>query len=109
MLFACDHLEAARQPFVWLLVRQRQFQRFQLGVDGGIMLALQSPFYAALLYGWTAVYLVVVTWLARRCVVLSKSFSDEVSTSTGRLIDAISNADLVRAFARAGFERAAAG
>jgi ATP-binding cassette subfamily B protein len=74
-------------------------------VIGGIMLALQSPFYAALLYGWTAVYLVVVTWLARRCVTLSKSFSDEVSTSTGRLIDAISNADLVRAFARAPFER----
>lgn len=74
-------------------------------VAGGIMLALQSGFYAALLYGWAAIYLGVVTWLARRCVVLSKAFSDEVSTSTGRLIDAISNADLVRAFARAGFER----
>jgi ATP-binding cassette, subfamily B, bacterial len=72
---------------------------------GGVMLAQQSLFYAVLLYGWAAIYLAVVTWLAQRCVVLSKTFSDEVSTSTGRLIDAIANADLVRAFARAAFER----
>ncbi len=75
-----------------------------LGV-GGVLLAQQSGYYAAVLFGWAAVYLVVVTWLARRCVELSKAFSDEVSTSTGRLIDAISNADLVRAFARAAYER----
>ncbi len=34
-----------------------------------------------------------------------KALSDEVSTSTGRLIDAVSNADLVRAFAKAAYER----
>ncbi|MDZ4867948.1 MAG: ABC transporter ATP-binding protein [Alphaproteobacteria bacterium] len=72
---------------------------------GGVLLAMQSGTYAAFLFGWAAVYLAVVTWLARRCVVLSKAFSDEVSTSTGRLIDAISNSDLVRAFAQAAFER----
>jgi ATP-binding cassette subfamily B protein len=72
---------------------------------GGVLLAMQSGSYALVLFGWAAVYLAVVTWLARRCVVLSKAFSDEVSTSTGRLIDAISNADLVRAFARAAYER----
>jgi ATP-binding cassette subfamily B protein len=72
---------------------------------GGVLLALQSGTYALLLFVWVAFYLVVVTWLARRCVMLSKAFSDEVSTSTGRLIDAIANADLVRAFARAAFER----
>ena len=66
---------------------------------GGILLSMQSPYYAALLFGWALIYLSVVTWLARRCVVLSKVFSDEVSTSTGRLIDAIANSDLVRAFA----------
>jgi ATP-binding cassette subfamily B protein len=38
-------------------------------------------------------------------VLLSKNFSEEVSTSTGRLIDAITNADLVRAFAKATYER----
>jgi ATP-binding cassette subfamily B protein len=72
---------------------------------GGVLLALQSPVYALALFVWAVVYLAVVTRLARRCVLLSKSFSDEVSTSTGRLIDAITNADLVRAFARAAYER----
>ena len=72
---------------------------------GGVLLAAQNGFYAAILFGWAGVYLAVVTYLARRCVLLSKAFSDEVSTSTGKLIDAISNADLVRAFARAAFER----
>ncbi|MDZ4741177.1 MAG: ABC transporter ATP-binding protein [Alphaproteobacteria bacterium] len=72
---------------------------------GGVLLAMQSALYAGVLFVWTAVYLAVVTWLAQRCVVLSKVFSDEVSTSTGRLIDAIANADLVRAFARGAFER----
>ncbi|NWH09108.1 MAG: ABC transporter ATP-binding protein [Alphaproteobacteria bacterium] len=76
-----------------------------LMLAGGVLLYLQNPFYAAVLGLWSALYLVIVTWLARRCVTLSKAFSEEVSTSTGRLIDAITNADLVRAFARAVFER----
>src|SRR5262249_37840570 len=54
---------------------------------------------------WTALYLGITFSLARRCVVLSKALSDEISTSTGRLIDAISNADLIRAFAKAMYER----
>jgi ATP-binding cassette subfamily B protein len=37
--------------------------------------------------------------------VFSKALSNEISTSTGRLIDAIANADLVRAFAKADYER----
>lgn len=71
----------------------------------GALLYRQQPFFALALALWTVVYLAIVVLLARRCVVLSKSFSDEVSTSTGRLIDAISNADLVRAFAKAAFEK----
>jgi ATP-binding cassette subfamily B protein len=54
---------------------------------------------------WAVVYLAIVVSLARRCVVLSKALSNEISTSTGRLIDAIANADLVRAFAKAAYER----
>ena len=54
---------------------------------------------------WAVVYLAIVVALAKRCVVLSKALSNEVSTSTGRLIDAIANADLVRAFAKADYER----
>jgi ATP-binding cassette subfamily B protein len=76
-----------------------------LVVLGGILMAIQAPSYAVILLVWTALYLSVVFALARRCVVLSKALSEEVSTSTGRLIDAISNADLIRAFAKAVYER----
>jgi ATP-binding cassette subfamily B protein len=76
-----------------------------LMIAGTTLLAFQSPFYAVLLVGWTFVYLLVVQRLARRCVSLSRAFSEEVSTSTGRLIDAITNVDLVRAFAKSAFER----
>jgi len=52
-----------------------------------------------------AIYLSVTTALAWRCVRLSKAFSESVSTSTGRLIDAIANADTVRSFAKGSHER----
>ncbi len=76
-----------------------------LMIAGTTLLAFQSPLYALLLVGWTFIYLLVVQRLARRCVSLSRAFSEEVSTSTGRLIDAITNVDLVRAFAKSAFER----
>jgi ATP-binding cassette subfamily B protein len=76
-----------------------------LVIIGGVLMAIQAPSYAVILAIWTVLYLGVVFSLTRRCVVLSKALSDEVSTSTGRLIDAISNADLVRAFAKAVYER----
>jgi len=69
------------------------------------LMAVQAPLFAVLLLGWMAVYLTVTTLLARRCVSLSKAFSAAVSTSTGRLIDSIANADTVRSFAKAAFER----
>jgi ATP-binding cassette subfamily B protein len=74
-------------------------------VLGGVFMYIQAPSYAIILTVWTALYLGIVFALARRCVVLSKALSDEISTSTGRLIDAISNADLIRAFAKALYER----
>ena len=72
---------------------------------GGILMFEAHASYALILGVWTALYLGIVISLARRCVKLSKAFSDEVSTSTGRLVDAITNADLVRAFAKAAYER----
>jgi ATP-binding cassette, subfamily B, bacterial len=72
---------------------------------GGALMFAAKPSYAIILALWTAVYLAIVISLARRCVRLSKALSDEVSTSTGRLVDAIGNADLVRAFAKAAYER----
>ncbi len=72
---------------------------------GGFFMFQAHASYALILGVWTALYLGIVISLARRCVKLSKAFSDEVSTSTGRLVDAITNADLVRAFAKAAYER----
>ncbi|MGN6516404.1 MAG: ABC transporter ATP-binding protein [Rhizomicrobium sp.] len=74
-------------------------------IVGGVLLLTAHAIYAAILAVWTVVYLSIVISLARKCVKLSKAFSDEVSTSTGRLVDAITNADLVRAFAKAAYER----
>jgi ATP-binding cassette subfamily B protein len=72
---------------------------------GGVLMFYAHATYAAVLAVWAVVYLAIVISLARRCVVLSKALSNEISTSTGRLIDAIANSDLVRAFAKAGYER----
>ena len=72
---------------------------------GGVLMFYAHATYAAVLAVWAVVYLAIVIALARRCVVLSKALSNEISTSTGRLIDAIANSDLVRAFAKAGYER----
>lgn len=71
----------------------------------GTLLFLQRPTYAIILVVWTAVYLSVSSLLARHCVTLSKKLSDAGSTVTGRLIDAISNADLIRAFSKSMFEK----
>jgi ATP-binding cassette subfamily B protein len=72
---------------------------------GGVLMFNAHASYAVVLAIWAVVYLAIVVALARRCVVLSKALSNEISTSTGRLIDAIANADLVRAFAKAEYER----
>jgi len=75
-----------------------------LAVGIGLLIATNAVF-AVVILAWTALYLSVSARLARRCLALSRALSDEISTSTGRLIDVISNAELVRAFARAPFER----
>jgi ATP-binding cassette, subfamily B, bacterial len=72
---------------------------------GGVFMFATSMEYALVLAAWATIYLAIVVSLAKRCVVLSKALSDEISTSTGRLIDAIANSDLVRAFAKADYER----
>jgi ATP-binding cassette, subfamily B, bacterial len=74
-------------------------------VVGGVLMFLTHASYAIVLAVWAVAYLAIVFALAKRCVVYSKALSNEISTSTGRLIDAIANADLVRAFAKADYER----
>jgi ATP-binding cassette, subfamily B, bacterial len=76
-----------------------------LMVVGGTLMFNAHAAYAVVLAVWAVLYLGIVVALARRCVSLSKAFSNEVSTSTGRLVDAIANSELVRAFAKAEYER----
>ncbi|QJE72570.1 ABC transporter ATP-binding protein [Aerophototrophica crusticola] len=64
-----------------------------------------SPFFSAILGVWMLAYVGVSAWLARHCFHLSEAMSDAVSSSSGRIVDAITNADLVRGFARTAFER----
>lgn len=67
---------------------------------GLTLLASAQTLFAVLLVGWTAAHLTVSALLARRCLRLSHAFSEEVSSTTGRMVDIIANAELVRAFAR---------
>ncbi len=64
-----------------------------------------SPIFASVFVGWTVVYLGLSAFLAKRCLKYSKTLSEEMATSTGRLVDAVSNVELIRAFARSQFER----
>ncbi|HYC04468.1 MAG TPA: ABC transporter ATP-binding protein [Azospirillaceae bacterium] len=64
-----------------------------------------NPTFSLILLGWMVVYLAASAYIARHCIRLSEAMSEEVSTSSGRIIDAITNADLVRGFARLPFER----
>ncbi|PWC85440.1 ABC transporter [Azospirillum sp. TSH100] len=67
---------------------------------GMTLLASAQTLFAGLLVGWTAAHLTLSALLARRCLRLSHAFSEEVSSTTGRMVDIIANAELVRAFAR---------
>lgn len=70
-----------------------------LGI-GLCLLAAAHALFAILLIVWTIAHLGASALMARRCLALSHAFSEEVSSSTGRMVDIIANADLVRAFAR---------
>lgn len=70
-----------------------------------ILLVRQNWHLAAVLSLWMAAYLGGSCLLAYRCVALSKAFSAAVSTSSGKVIDAIANADTIRSFAQWRHER----
>ncbi len=53
---------------------------------------------------WTPVYIGLSLLLAKRRKALSKEFQDQVSASTGVLVDLVTNADLVKSFANSNKE-----
>ena len=69
-----------------------------------LIIGLDHPLLALLVVVWTPIYVGVSLLLAKRRKALSKQFQDEVSASTGVLVDLVTNADLVRAFAKGATE-----
>ncbi|HIJ84972.1 MAG TPA: ABC transporter ATP-binding protein, partial [Magnetococcales bacterium] len=74
-------------------------------IMGIIMLWPIWPAMAMLVAGWSVIFLVTSSLFARRCSSLSYDLSDEMSSVSGRMIDAITNIELVRAFSRHKHER----
>ncbi|MBF0305622.1 MAG: ABC transporter ATP-binding protein [Alphaproteobacteria bacterium] len=72
---------------------------------GLVLLAQAHWAFAGLLVIWTALFLLASAWFSRRLLGMAARFSDSVSQVGGGLVDAISNADLVRAFAARERER----
>lgn len=80
--------------------------RVLVSLTGGtILLFGHDPFYGLVLLAWTVGFLAFAAWFSRRCMAMSTAFAEVVSTATGRLIDTVTNVDVVRSFARAPFER----
>lgn len=70
-----------------------------------ILLIQQNPRFAIVLGIWVCVYIIVSVLLAKRCVSLSAAFSAQGSIVSGKMVDAIGNAESIRAFARWRYER----
>jgi ATP-binding cassette, subfamily B, bacterial len=65
-----------------------------------LIIGLDHPGLALMVVVWTPVYVGISLLLASRRKTLSKAFQDQVSASTGVVVDLVKNADLVRSFAK---------
>src|ERR1700752_3080861 len=69
-----------------------------------LIIGFDHPGLATMVMIWTPVYIGFSLLLARRRRALSKEFQDQVSASTGVLVDLVTNADLVKSFANSSKE-----
>jgi len=65
-----------------------------------LIIGLDHVALALMVLVWTPAYIVLSLQLARRRRSLSREFQDQVSASTGVLVDLVKNADLVKSFAK---------
>ncbi|HXY22829.1 MAG TPA: ABC transporter ATP-binding protein [Burkholderiaceae bacterium] len=65
-----------------------------------LIIGFDHPGLAIMVVVWTPIYVGLSLLLARRRKSLSKAFQDQVSASTGVLVDLVKNADLVRSFSK---------
>ncbi|WP_459205663.1 ABC transporter ATP-binding protein [Pseudomonas sp. MLB6B] len=69
-----------------------------------VLLWTVSPLMAAFMVGWSTVFVAVCYLLARRSHPLAQQYSAARSTSSGKVVDAVSNLANIRLFARHAFE-----
>ena len=69
-----------------------------------VLLWTASPLMAVFMAGWSAVFIAVCYLLARRSHPLAQQYSAARSTSSGKVVDAVSNLANIRLFARHAFE-----
>ncbi|PBQ10185.1 ABC transporter ATP-binding protein [Pseudomonas syringae] len=69
-----------------------------------VLLWTASPLLAMFMAGWSIVFIAVCYVLARRSHPLAQRYSAARSTSTGKVVDAVSNLANIRLFARHAFE-----
>lgn len=69
-----------------------------------VLLWTASPLMAVFMAGWSAVFIGVCYLLARRSHPLAQQYSAARSTSSGKVVDAVSNLANIRLFARHAFE-----
>jgi len=69
-----------------------------------VLLWTASPLMAMFMAGWSVVFIAVCYLLARRSHPLAQQYSAARSTSSGKVVDAVSNLANIRLFARHAFE-----
>lgn len=69
-----------------------------------VLLWTASPLLALFMAGWSLVFIAVCYLLARRSHPLAQQYSAARSTSSGKVVDAVSNLANIRLFARHAFE-----
>lgn len=69
-----------------------------------VLLWTASPLMAVFMAGWSVVFIGVCYLLARRSHPLAQQYSSARSTSSGKVVDAVSNLANIRLFARHAFE-----
>ncbi len=74
-----------------------------------VSMYLVSPIFAYALALWCVVFAVGSVWVSRRVVGLSDAYAKTQAELSGQVVDAISNAQNVRLFARLGFEKSLLG
>ena len=69
-------------------------------VLASVLLSTASPLLALFMLGWSLVFLVTSYYLARRSHPLAREYAAARSTSTGKVVDAVTNLTNIRLFAR---------